>query len=90
MNGLKFMNRKYVLFQLGEAKQEIENTISDIENDVAYGYERYIVAMSNIYHHINTAWNARDASKRDTEYYSEEDFYKWRKFPTSDEFLLDE
>jgi len=84
------MNKKYVLFQLREAKQEIENTNSDIEKDPAYECKRYIVAMSNIYHHINTAWNARYASKRDTEFYSEEEFYKWRKFPTSDEFLLDE
>lgn len=84
------MNKEYILFQLEEAKQEIENTISDIKNDVTYGQKRYIVAMSNIYHHINTAWNSRDASKRDTEDYSEADFYKWRKFPTSDELLIEE
>ena len=38
--------------------------------------------LNHVYHHLNTTWNARNASREPTEVCSEEDFYGWRQFPT--------
>jgi hypothetical protein len=55
------MNRDWVLFNLREAEEEIRRTISEIETVPDYGLGEFVVAMSHAYHHLNTAWNARDA-----------------------------
>jgi len=84
------MNREYILFHLKEAQEEIESTIAEIEKDSEYGYGNYVVSMSHSYHHVNTAWNARDVSNENAERCSNEDFNKWRQFPDSNELLLNE
>ena len=84
------MNKPYILFNLREALQELQSTISEIEASPDYDYGEYVVAMSHLYHHINTAWNARDASEAEANECSEENFYKWRKFPDYSELFLDE
>jgi hypothetical protein len=37
--------------------------------------------MEHLYHHLNTAWNARDESPEGVAATSEEDFQRWRQFP---------
>jgi len=75
------MNRKLVLFNLKEAKEELDRTIEAIEKDSRYGVAEYMVAMSHLYHHLNTAWNARRSSDRRAKNCSEKDFEDWREFP---------
>ena len=75
------MNREWVLFHLKEALQELQSTIRDLENDTEYDHAEYSVAMTHLYHHINTAWNSRDSSDEETKESSDADFTKWRKFP---------
>ena len=82
------MNRDAILFHLREAKGELDGTIAEIEQDPEYGFEEFQVAMSHLYHHINTAWNGRDASRERHRDCSQEDFDTWRKFPTPSEVLL--
>ena len=82
------MNKDYILINLREAKEELERTISEIENDPEYGHGDYVTAISHLYHHINTAWNARDASERDADECTQENFDEWRKFPDEEEVLL--
>ena len=74
------MKKKYVLYNLKEAREELDRTISDIQEDPDYG--DFVVAIQHLYHHINTAWNARDASEDETEQCSQENFKKWSQFPT--------
>ena len=50
------MNRDYVLFHLREAQCEIERTITEIESGPSYDYGEFVVAITHLYHHINTAW----------------------------------
>ena len=82
------MNKDYLLWHLKEAKEELDRTIVEIEESSDYDVGEYLVAMSHLYHHINTAWNARDAPNDEAAECSEENFKKWRKLPQKSELLL--
>jgi hypothetical protein len=75
------MNRDHTLFHLREAAEELQRTIGQIEQNAAYDYPEFWVAMQHLYHHLNTAWNARDESPERVAATSEEDFQRWRQFP---------
>ena len=51
-----------VLFHLREAKEELDRTIAEVETTSDYGVREFRVAMSHLYHHLNTAWNGREAT----------------------------
>ena len=74
------MNKQWILFHLGEALEEIESTIKDIEGDPEYDTPEYSVAIEHLYHHVNTAWNSRNSSDIETED-TDVNFKKWRQFP---------
>ena len=80
------MNPEHILMHLKEAKEELDRTIAEIEKDKEYDVGAFFVAISNIYNHLNTAWNARDATEKEAVECSEENFKKWRKFPTDLDF----
>ena len=84
------MNLENILSHLKEAKEELDQTIKEIEENKDYDYGEFVVAMSHIYHHLNTAWNSRDVSEKKTIECSEENFKKWRKFPKDEEVFLDD
>ena len=75
------MNRSYVLWNLKEAREAIGQLIADIEADADYDFGEFRVDMEHLYHHINTAWNARDASTERADACSQADFDRWRQFP---------
>ena len=54
-----------------------------------YASEEFLVAMGHLYHHLNTAWNGREASPERTARAAREDFDAWRQFPSNEELLLD-
>jgi hypothetical protein len=78
----KTMNREWVLFNLRQAQEELERTVREIEGHPDYDQGEFLVALSHAYHHINTAWNAREAAAAEVEMCNESDFYRWRQFPT--------
>lgn len=84
------MNRSFILFNLREALEELQSTIAKLETTPDYDSEEYVVAMSHLYHHINTAWNARDTTEKEAYECSEKDFWMWRKFPDYSELFLEE
>jgi hypothetical protein len=81
------MNKDYVLYNLDEAQKALGEIIADMRSNRDYNYGEYIVDITHVYHHLNTAWNARDADKAATDKCSEEDFIRWRQFPTEDIYL---
>jgi hypothetical protein len=83
------MNRDAVLFHLREAKEELDRTITELASDRSYAYGTFQVAMSHLYHHLNTAWNGRDASAERHTACAQSDFDTWRKFPSDADLLLD-
>lgn len=82
------MNKDYVCWNLSEAKDEISCTLEDLEGDSTYGHVELMVAMAHIYHHLNTAWNARDASAESAKACSQADFDRWRQFPNAEVLTL--
>jgi hypothetical protein len=83
------MNRKAVVLHLKEAKEELDKTILQLENNRRFGAESLLVSMSHLYHHLNTAWNGREASAERHRECSQRDFDRWRKFPRNADLLLD-
>lgn len=75
------MNKEYVLFNLREAVEELQRTITEIETEPDYGEPEFQVAMEHAYHHVNHAWNARNASAEESSECSDANFAKWRAFP---------
>jgi hypothetical protein len=75
------MNREYTLWHLNEALEELHRTIAAIEAGREYAVEAFEVAMQHLYHHVNTAWNARVQPESRIAALSDEDFIRWRQFP---------
>jgi hypothetical protein len=75
------MNKPYILWNLREALNALDQLIADMEATADYDFGEFRVDMEHLYHHINTAWNARDASQESTDACSEGDFARWRQFP---------
>ena len=76
------MNREWVLFHSTKARDEIDKTLEEIRETPDYGYSEFWVAMQHLYHHVNTAWNARDATETQVEKATDDDFNRWSQFPT--------
>ena len=77
------MNKDYVLYNLDEAQKALGEIIADMRSNRDYDYGEYIVDLTHVYHHLNT----RDESKATTDECSEQNFYRWRQFPTEDIYL---
>jgi hypothetical protein len=75
------MNRDFVPFNLREAEQALSGTIKEIESDAAYGHFELSIEMAHLYHHLNTAWNARESSEERARVCSQEDYEQWSRFP---------
>ena len=71
-----------MLFNLREALEEIVQTVKDLEADQEYGKAEFSVAMMHLYHHVNTAWNARDSTVEQSQNCSDEEFKEWSRYPS--------
>ena len=80
--GAATMTRDYIFWNLHEAAEALAELIKEMEADPEYDQGQFDVDLHHVYHHINTAWNARNASPERIETCSEEDFQNWRQFPT--------
>ena len=83
------MNNNAVLFHLREAKEELDRTIAEVEAAPDYDIGEFRVAMSHLYHHLNTAWNGRNATAEAHRECAKPDFDSWRKFPENADLLLE-
>ena len=75
------LNKDYIIYNLTEAKGEIDSILRSIKAKPGYGEADFWPAIQHLYHHVNTAWNSRFASNKETYEYSEDNFIKWRQFP---------
>ena len=82
------MNKDYVLWHFERAHEAIDEIIADMKSNRSYEYGEYIVDMTHVYHHLNTPWNARDATKEAARECSDQDFHRWRQFPPEEEIYL--
>ena len=82
------MNRDIVLAHLKEAQEELSRTIAEFETDPRYDIGEFAVAMGHVYHHVNVAWNGRDASDEQHRECSRRSFDTWRGFPSESDLPL--
>ncbi len=75
------MNKEYILYNLKEAQNQLISIINDLSTDGEYNELTYFSEMRHVFHHLNTAWNARNSTKEESIACSEENFNKWRDFP---------
>lgn len=75
------MTRDYVLWNLREAATALVQLMEEMNADPNYSEAEFSVDMAHLYHHVNTAWNARAASMARIEKCSADDFNRWRQFP---------
>ncbi len=76
------MKKEFILADLREAKEELDEMIAEIEQDTDFDLDGYYVSFQHVYHHLNTAWNSRKEPDSRIENCTEEDFMRWRKFPS--------
>lgn len=76
------MNREWVLFQLGEAANALTQAIENIDATPDYDDIQLAGDMQHIYHHVNTAWNARNAEGSEVEPGSDQLFTAWSQLPS--------
>ncbi len=81
------LNKDFIQLHLREAAGEIAELLEEIKHDQKWEIGRYTVAMRHLYHYINSAWNARYATKKEADVCSEEDFDRWRQYPNDLEIL---
>jgi hypothetical protein len=75
------MNKRLVSFHLSEVQEQLQEILEEISKDPDYDYGEYVVSMQHLYHHLNTAWNARDVLDEEAEPGSDELFKRWGQFP---------
>lgn len=81
------MNREHLLFHLREALEELSRTIEECAKDPEYSEGELCVGMQHLYHHLNTAWNARAVAPQRIEQATDQDFNAWGLFPNDIEQL---
>ena len=74
------MNRALVLHNLAEAHEALGRMPEDARRDSEWGIGELAAEMPHLYHHLNTAWNARDSSNAVGEA-SDAEFRQWSQFP---------
>ncbi len=74
------MNREFVLHELSEAHEALRRMLEDARRDPEWGIGELAADMPHLYHHINTAWNAR-YSPNAVGQASEVEFRRWSAFP---------
>jgi len=82
------MNKAWVIFHLKEAQEELNRTIIEIEKQDDYDFGEFVISMGHLYHHLNTAWNSKNASEAQVNNSTEDDFFTWRRFPKDIEIYL--
>ena len=74
------MNRDLVLHNLAEAHKALGRILAEARGDPEWGIGELIAEMPHVYHHVNTAWNARD-SRNAVGQASDDEFNRWSQFP---------
>ena len=74
------MNRDLVLHHLAEAHESLGRLLDDARQNPDWSVGDLFAEMPHLYHHINTAWNARDSTNAIGQV-SETEFRQWSAFP---------
>lgn len=75
------MNRELVLHHLAEAQEALTRMLEEARANASWDVGELTAEMPHLYHHINTAWNARE-SPNPVGQASDTEFLGWSAFPT--------
>lgn len=75
------MNKAHLRFHLNEALEELSRMAAQCENNPEFSEAELWVGMQHLYHHLNTAWNARKLGPERIEQATDQDFNAWSLFP---------
>ncbi|MGD9729687.1 MAG: hypothetical protein AB7R40_25490 [Nitrospiraceae bacterium] len=78
---MSVINKEYVKFHLCEVIDDATQLIAELEQRDDFELEELEVVFRGIFHHLNTAWNARFATADCVLECKESDFRAWRAFP---------
>jgi hypothetical protein len=76
------LNRKLILYNVSEAREELERIEALAKGDEKLVEEHLAVMFEHAYHHLNCAWNARRVPMSRYRHLTNEDFNAWGQFPT--------
>jgi hypothetical protein len=74
------VNRELVLNELAEAHEALSRMLEEARWDPEWGIGELAADMPHLYHHINTAWNARNSTNAVGQA-SDVEFRRWSAFP---------
>jgi hypothetical protein len=77
------IQRAYILDNIADAREELEAIEKALANP-DYGEFDFRGDLSHAYHHLNFAWNARNASDEELTNLSDSNDAKWSKFPVGE------
>ncbi len=82
------MNKEWIAFHLEEAAEQLQDTLKRLSSESDYSYGDFVVEMSHAYHHINTAWNSRDATPDAVAHHTDANYDEWQRMPSADELMM--
>jgi len=75
------MNLDYILYNMREAHKDLGRAIEELVAESTHYESDLYLAMQHVYHHLNTAWNARHSTPEQSGVCTAEDFHRWRQYP---------
>lgn len=76
------LNKHWIALHLSEAVEELQKTLAQL-SDSDFSDLHFERAMTHAYNHLNTAWNSRYERPEHVANQTDEEFHRWRAFPTS-------
>jgi hypothetical protein len=76
------VNREHVTWHLSEARAAIDGILEELASSRDYDESEFWVDMQHAYHHLNTAWNARNATVDQVARAGDAEFNRWSALPT--------
>lgn len=76
------LNKQVIRYNLEEAEEEIAVMLERLRRPDEYGEASFHASMQHLYHHLNTAWNARREPPEAVAQASPVQLEAWNRFPT--------
>ena len=76
-------HREIILSNISDAREQLE-AIEKAILDPEYEELEFKLDLEHAYHHLNDAWNIRNAPSNDLDEHSRSAFQQWSKFPVGE------
>jgi hypothetical protein len=80
------MNSRIIKSDLTEARDQINQILRKLGTQEDLSSGAYQIMLQHAFHHLNFAWNARNAKLEKYQKMSMRDFNRWRKFPQGEDW----